>query len=190
MPEPGHASLHGTPVLNAQHCNTLIKWLKGKITNNIGEFLEQNDPQNIVDQVQDALFPAKAARAHHKKANAPVTPEGVSSRVYKRRCYARLQRNYKSDSSKTAREVLDDTWRGSSSKVTLEECLPFWRELFERESPEARECPPPQAMHEELWSDITTSEITSSLKGVSGAAGPDRLSWREVKNIAPGRIAA
>ena len=45
-------------------------------------------------------------------------------------------------------------------------------------------------MHEELWSDITTSEITSSLKGVSGAAGPDRISWREVKDIAPARIAA
>ena len=49
MPEPGHASLHGNPVLNAQHCNTSIKWLNGKVTHNIGVFLEQNDPQNIVD---------------------------------------------------------------------------------------------------------------------------------------------
>ena len=133
MPEPGHASLSENPVLNAQHCNILIEWLNGKVTHNIGEFLEQKDSPNSVDQVQNALFPAKAAMVHHKQGNAPVTPEGISSQVYKCRCYARLQRSYKTDSSKTARDVLDDTWRGSSIKVTLEECLPFWRELLKRE---------------------------------------------------------
>ena len=60
----------------------------------------------------------------------------------------------------------------------------------ERENPEAAECSPSQAMHEELWLDITTSKITSSLKGVSGAAERDRTSWWEGKSLAPTRIAA
>ena len=113
-------------MLNAQHYKTLNEWLNGKVTHNIGVFL---------DKVQNA-------RAHHKKGNVPVTPEGISNLVYKCRCCASLQRSYRNDSSRTAQEVLEDTWRNSSTKFTLAESSPFWWEQFGRESPEATECPP------------------------------------------------
>ena len=146
----------------------------------------RDDPQAAVDKVQEVLFPARATSGS-SRVRKTVRLAGLKGRLLKRRLYQKLQKEYRKNGSTAARSVIEDTWRNDATDApSLEEVLPFWRDLLGKESTQdTREYPPPECVHWGLLERITSDDVTRALRGVKGVAGPDGLTWRVLRGANP-----
>jgi len=168
----------------------LAEWTNGKIDAQTIKPQLENNPQEAVDMLQRVLFPAKTTPQTFRRTPKAVPLEGLSGKLRKRHEYTKLQKSYKDDCSKTAKEVMDNTWRCSTKGPALKDVLPFRRELLSKGSvQDTAVYPPPERVHWGIAEMITSDEVTRALRGVKGVAGPDRLSWSQVKGVASERLA-
>jgi len=168
----------------------LAEWTNGKINAQTIRPQLENDPQAAVNLLQRVLFPAKTTPQTFKQTPKAVSLEGLSGKLQKRHEYAKLQKSYKDECSKTVKEVMDGTWRCSTKGPALKDVLPFWRELLSKGSvQDTLVYPPPEHVHWGIAEMIKADEVTRALRGVKGVAGPDRLTWIQVKGVASERLA-
>ena len=83
----------------------LAEWTNGKIDAQTIKPQLENNPQEAVDMLQRVLFPAKTTPQTFRRAPKAVPLEGLSGKLRKRREYAKLQKSYKDDCSKTAKKL-------------------------------------------------------------------------------------
>ena len=115
----------------------------------------------------------------------------MSARQWKRESYTAIPKQFLKDFSLTAKEILQGTWK-VQLKPPEPDTVQFWTEIFERESDEMDlNLPAPQRVLWDLVRPITEGKMRHCLKGVSGTAGLDGLTWVQVKKgMRPASLAA
>ena len=125
------------------------------------------------------------AKSSRNPLRRPARLANISPRARRRASYANIQCSFKTSRKRCAREVLSGSWEVEPSPVPMAEREPYWRGIFECPSIEdTREPQPKGPIVWGLMTPITTSDVTSAIKGMSeGAPGPDGRTFGDLKAV-------
>ena len=154
-----------------------------------------DQPSAVTRSVLDTEYARWLPPIAKKPRNPPRRPArlaNTSPRAKRRANYARVQRSFKSNRSRCARDVLSGSWEVEPSPVPMAEQEPYWRGIFECPSMEdTREPQPKGPIVWSLMAPITISDVTSAIKGMSeGAPGPDGRTLADLKAVRREELAA
>nr|ACJ46647.1 reverse transcriptase [Triops cancriformis] len=127
--------------------------------------------------------PSGSAKTSVTKAPKPAT---VSSSRKKRRDaeFARIQRLYRKNRTSCINTILDGNTREHEAPKNMEG---FWREIFERESPDDPDDPDIFLEEEasDIWKYISFYEMCNLYPPPSTAPGPDGFSSKDLRRMTP-----
>lgn len=128
-----------------------------------------------------SIFPARLREGPQRMRVTTRQPQ-LSSRKRRRMKYAITQKNWKKHQGRCIKSIIDgDVISDMPDREIME---PFWRQIFEGNCdrvPAFR--PAPRAGLEQIWSPISTDEITRCRLRLATSPGPDNISSRELRAI-------
>ena len=136
--------------------------------------------------LNQAPKPTRSSGGLAKGRPVPVDRTQISNRQRKRRLFAKVQRGWTKDPSRTAKEVISGQWDKDSKPMDSQKMENFWRPLFETVSRQDNRNPAP--VRETQWNlmdPIVVDDLRWALENSDGkkAPGPDGIKLAEVKKI-------
>lgn len=120
-----------------------------------------------------------------RRAAYTQMPLPNKSRASRRAQHSNTQHLFKKDRSVCAKEVLSGAWKMDKHHVHLEVQTPFWQTIFTK--PSVLDDRRPEPVGPTLWelvTPVTIEELNTTIGAMKkGAAGPDRRSFKQFKDI-------